>query len=79
MTLFAAPARISVVRRMAQRPLYFDTTASCFETPSLRNAFASCAFYSPEGMREILSKSAQTMRDVLIDGLSTNIYPADWE
>lgn len=33
------------------------------------------AFYSPESFVDIRVKSAQTMRDVLIDGLNSNIIP----
>ena len=37
------------------------------------------AFYSPESFVDIRVKSAETMRDVLIDGLSTNIITPDME
>lgn len=37
------------------------------------------AFYSPESFVDIRVKSAQTMRDVLIDGLDSNIITPDME
>lgn len=37
------------------------------------------AFYSPEGFVDIRVKSAQTMRDVLIDGLRTNVITPEME
>lgn len=37
-----------------------------------------CAFYSPESWEDIRVKSAQTMRDVLVDGLRVNVIdPTD--
>ena len=37
------------------------------------------AFYSPESFVDIRVKSAETMRDVLIDGLKTNVITPDME
>ena len=37
------------------------------------------AFYSPESFVDIREKSAQTMRDVLIDGLQSNVISPDTE
>lgn len=37
------------------------------------------AFYSPESFIDIRSKSAQAMRDVLIDGLQTNVIGKNME
>lgn len=37
------------------------------------------AFYSPSSIYEIRLKSAQTMRDVLIDKLSSNIITPEME
>jgi C-terminal binding protein len=37
------------------------------------------AFYSPESFVDIRLKSAETMRDVLIDGLSSNVITPDME
>lgn len=37
------------------------------------------AFYSPESFEDIRVKSAQTMRDVLIDGLQSNVITPDME
>lgn len=37
------------------------------------------AFYSPESFEDIRVKSAQTMRDVLIDGLRSNIITPEME
>ena len=37
------------------------------------------AFYSPESFVDIRSKSAETMRDVLIDGLKSNVITPDME
>jgi C-terminal binding protein len=35
------------------------------------------AFHTPEAWLDIRRKSAETMRDVLVDGLSTNVIPPD--
>jgi C-terminal binding protein len=37
------------------------------------------AFYSPESFVDIRTKSAQTMRDVLLDGLKSNVITPDME
>ena len=37
------------------------------------------AFYSPESFVDIREKSAQTMRDVLIDGLESNVITPEME
>jgi C-terminal binding protein len=37
------------------------------------------AFYSPESFVDIRQKSAETMRDVLLDGLSSNVITPDME
>lgn len=37
------------------------------------------AFYSPESFVDIRTKSAETLRDVLIDGLKTNVITPDME
>ena len=37
------------------------------------------AFYSPESFVDIRTKSAQTMRDVLIDGLKSNVITPEME
>ena len=37
------------------------------------------AFYSPEAVADMRLKSAETMRDVLFDGLDTNVIdPSSW-
>jgi C-terminal binding protein len=35
------------------------------------------AFHSPQAWDDIRLKSADTMRDVLVDGLSTNVIPPE--
>jgi C-terminal binding protein len=37
------------------------------------------AYHSPEALEDIRRKSAETMRDVLLQGLGTNVIPADHE
>ena len=37
------------------------------------------AFHTPEAWQDIRRKSAETMRDVLVEGLVTNVIPAGSE